>query len=101
MEGGLETCTVAGGEVDEGAEGEGDDVGLVGDGVLDAGENPTEQAAGFAGGTLGGRIGAVARWHTLEDLDVQDAGLGDDADGEAGAGAQGCCSQRGGPGAVN
>ncbi len=50
VEGCLEASTIAGGEVDGCAEREGDDVGVVGDGVLDALDDPAEEAAGFAGG---------------------------------------------------
>ena len=49
---------------------------------------------------MGGEIGAVTRGHTLERLDVEDAGLRRDADGESCAGSDGSGGERGGLGPV-
>jgi hypothetical protein len=64
---------------------------VVGDSVVDALDDPAEQAAGLAGGALGGDVGRGGGWvgQTLEDFDVEDSGGRGDTDDEAGAGADG------------
>ena len=102
VEGGLESGTLAGVEIDENAEGEIDDVGVLGDGVLNTLDDPTEEAAGLSGGALGGDVGRGAGGigETLEDLDVEEGCGGGDADEKASAGADGGGGQRGDPCAV-
>ena len=75
---------------------------MLGDGVLNSLNDPTEEAAGLSGGALGGDVvrGAGGVGETLEDLDVEEGGGGGDADEKAGAGANGGGGQRGDPCAV-
>ena len=47
VEDGFESGSVARGEVGSGSDGERDDVGAVGDGVVDPLEDPTEEATGL------------------------------------------------------
>ena len=70
VEGGEEAGAVSGGEVGGGSDGEGDDVGAIGDGVVDALHDPTEEAAGFSGFALVGGVGVAGdeagmRWRAL------------------------------------
>ena len=102
VEGGLETGTVAGGEVYDDAEGHGDDVGTVGDGIVDSLDDPTEETTGLSCGTFGGEGGFSCNgdWHALEDLDVEEGGGWGDADDLSSIGPLCGCGERGGPGAV-
>ena len=102
VEGGEEAGAVSGGEVGEGSYGEGDDIGAIGDGVVDALDDPTEKAAGFSGFALVGGVGVSGYGgrHALEDFDVEDGGLGSYSDDLAGSWADGSGGEGGGPGAV-
>ena len=102
IENGFEARAFAGVQVDEGAEGEIDDVGVLGDGLFDALDDPAEEAAGLTGGALRGDVGGGAGGvrKTLEDFDVEQGGGGGYADQQAGAGADGSGGERGGPGTV-
>ena len=88
----MQARALSGVEIDECAEGEIDDAGVLIDGVLNALNDPTEEAAGLTGGTLGGDVRRVAGGvgKALKNLDVEDGGGGGDADEEAGARADGC-----------
>src|SRR5277367_6008858 len=102
VEGGEEAGAVSGGEIGEGSDGKGDDVGAIGDGVVDALDDPTEEAAGFSGFALVGGAGVSGDCgrHALEDFDVKDGGLGGYSDDLAGARTDGGGGKGGGPGAV-
>ncbi len=80
VEGGFQASTVAGGDIDEGAEREGDDVGALIDGVLNAGEHPAQEAGRFSGVAASGICGrGSCGRHALEDFDVEDVRIGGDS----------------------
>ena len=87
---GFPAGAVAGGEIDDGAEREGDDVGVVGDGVVDAFEDPAKEAGGLTVFALGGEVVACGGGEAFEDFDVEQRGLRGYADGVSGSnGAEG------------
>ncbi len=57
VEDGLESGSVAGVKIDERAEGEGDDGGVVGEGVLNALDDPGEESGGLTTFALGCGVG--------------------------------------------
>ena len=101
IEGGEEACAFASGEVGGGSDGEADDVGVVGDGVVDALHDPAKETVGLAFfALLSGGFAGDAAGHALEDFDVEDGCARGDADDQTGAGTDGGGGERGGPGAV-
>ena len=102
VKGGEEARTISCGQVGSGAKGETDDIGAVGDGVLDALHDPAEKAAGLAGFALVGGVTVSndGGRHPLEDFDVEDGRGWGDSDDLSGSGTHGCGGEGGGPGAV-
>ena len=102
VEGCFDACAVSGREIDGGAERHGDDVGVVGDGIVDALNNPAKESAGSAScaarsfvGAGDGQVGIRSRTLMLSRV-----AAGGDSDQAAGARAEGGSGQGGGPGAM-